>query len=336
MNSPLAAAMEEEAPSSSSPEQSLPASSEGREATPSAGSSTIIGAPGGPLYRRGFVSPLINVREFHGSHVTLLMALHAALDDASVWADDVDLLVADLKIVSDEELVNSALEKMLQEENVLDELGNGTSVTTPTLKRCELQEAMSPCVAEDSLRSTQDVLSQQSCCNQTQKMRDGILSSSAKVLDKDLKGEQPGKTNPYTDGEGASITENDSEGNYMLQQKSQTNRYKKRGRPFDRVQRAANLEMNETSFKESHYERLRMERENARANTRLQSLSVKLEQERVSAPSENMKRMQGLVPSKINTMAVDTFEQVLPFEVVFWIDVYHPYDPDQRRKRKMH
>lgn len=78
---------------------------------------TITGPLGGPLFMPGFISPVICVRNFQGSCVTVLMALQAELNDASIQcADDADLLVDDLKIVTEEQLVNHALKKIVKEK----------------------------------------------------------------------------------------------------------------------------------------------------------------------------------------------------------------------------
>ncbi|KAI5065441.1 hypothetical protein GOP47_0020136 [Adiantum capillus-veneris] len=78
---------------------------------------SITGAPGGPLFMRGFVSPRICVRNFQASCATILMAIQAELNDPSIQsADDADLLVEDLKIVSEEQLISHGLDKIVEEE----------------------------------------------------------------------------------------------------------------------------------------------------------------------------------------------------------------------------
>ncbi|MCO5608524.1 hypothetical protein L7F22_062735 [Adiantum nelumboides] len=86
---------------------------------------TITGAPGGPLFMPGFVSPPISVRNFQGSCATVLVAIQAELNNPYVQsADDADLLVDDLKIVSEEQLITHGLEKIVEELD-LDQLHNG-------------------------------------------------------------------------------------------------------------------------------------------------------------------------------------------------------------------
>lgn len=203
------------------------------------------------------------------------MALQAELSDTSIQAaDNADLSVDDLKIVSEEELVNHALKKIVEVK---------ISGATGCVPEIGGQEGSSSSLGHDSIDSS---------------------------------------------SEGVNV----SGGTNVLLERTEIQTKRKRGRPYDRIVRAAAWGKGEVFSEESLYARLKTERENAKTNCCLQSLSVKNRQGAVPVRLKSNRRMQALnffvSPIKIDTMAViSAVEQVPAFEVILWIEV-------QRRSKK--
>ncbi|GLJ17897.1 hypothetical protein SUGI_0313330 [Cryptomeria japonica] len=67
---------------------------------------SMLGARGGPLFMPGLVSPYTSIPQFQASVTQQLTRLHEELHDDLIDIDEFDVSVDDLKIITDEELVD--------------------------------------------------------------------------------------------------------------------------------------------------------------------------------------------------------------------------------------
>lgn len=87
------------------------------------------GARGGPLFMPGLISPYTSVREFEASVTAQLTSLQKELGDGLPETDNFDISIDDLKIITDEELVDrvfkEAFKGSMQAEKPLGDSPNG-------------------------------------------------------------------------------------------------------------------------------------------------------------------------------------------------------------------
>ncbi|KAL7262407.1 hypothetical protein ACSBR1_000727 [Camellia fascicularis] len=76
---------------------------------------------GGPIYTLNMVSPLTRVSDFETSMLQELHILHKDLSSESMESCDDDILVDELKIVTDEELVSMAFDEASKDDHQVDD-----------------------------------------------------------------------------------------------------------------------------------------------------------------------------------------------------------------------
>lgn len=106
-----------------------------------------MGARGGPLFMPGLISPYTSVREFEASVTAQLTSLQETLGDGLTEADNFDISVDDLKIITDEELVDRVFKEAFK--------GSGQAEVQPGLSPDNLTERMT-----ESLGNTREGQSQ--------------------------------------------------------------------------------------------------------------------------------------------------------------------------------
>eukprot|EP00249_Psilotum_nudum_P020037 c27532_g1_i1 orf=77-1882(+) len=341
-------------------------------------SCVAAGAPGGPLFISGFVSPLINVREFQGSCANLLKALGRELNDLPFSVENIDVSVDDLRIITDEDLVKKALmefeDACQQKQGEVDEgiacesqssetielQGNGESFAQPLEDKADPVKSIEtfgkdvqlPIILDETGSTNMLRDSRMPICDDYEPAAGTTSCGGSRHLECRMPLNDSESPNAAT-GESISCIPsparssalscfenkkamvmrywpqgdlNSRQGKNRNLETGQQKKKKKRGKPFDRDLRAAELDMNGDSIKEERLTMLKREREVAKENTPLLSLRTK-KLEGVPTCSAHIKTLKALnfftSALKVDSVTLKQIRSVTPYEVILCIEFYH-------------
>lgn len=291
-----------------------------------------LGAPGGPLFVPGFVSGCLSVQELQRSWHTLIAALE--LDSRAIEADDVDVTVDDLKVVTDTQLVDKALAEVL----------DGGS---PKLLADGLSKSGSPVEAGDGVAGGPS-----GAC---MRLEDDPRQASIGASSLSLIMANPAMANGGGAVEGRpedtvpaqallalmdskSVASQESEKKNSRRRKKDTEAPKrKKGRPYDRSRGAGAADVDEEAMRrEETLIRMKQWRETERAKANLHALRLKQEREAADEDNKTPLRRWRFFTSALHfpTKAPsdpDRMESLGPEEIVFVVEFYH----NQRKNDKM-
>lgn len=328
-------------------------------------SSGVGGAPaGGPLVVPGFVSGPIRVHDLQHSWLTLLSVLESDLGDVMMEEfNDPDIVVDDLKIVTDAELVEKALAEVLQGKNALLDcrrLEDGGSQGGEGAHGTAGLEGQSftglllgddECTHEAGLDKNKTTAQELSIVpfvgvgdNAGQHDGGAALIESGVEPGAELQAIETSQAivpmqevgdNAMQHYEGSvALIEARVEPGAELQaieasQPKQKEKKRKRGRPYDRDVRAAELEMDAAAIqREEILTRMKQEREAAKQSSNLHSLRFKQEREAADAGNKNQLRKLRFLTTAIKfptttTPEVTEEEAVESTEIVLVVELYH-------------
>ncbi|XP_010244822.1 PREDICTED: snRNA-activating protein complex subunit [Nelumbo nucifera] len=247
---------------------------------------------GGPIYVPNLVSPITRIAEFEASIIEELRMLEAELFiDSSQTFDEDDLSVDELKVYTEEELVNKALKEAFKDD-------------VDTDKFSQLSEEQSNGVRVHDNR---------------------ISSNEIAYLERSRNGGR--ETSASCESLNDSLVETGDTGRLG---KSNGKKRGKRGRSFDRNAHAAELENNYVA-KVEQLAKIKQKQEEDKASTRLHAFNGSCKScksdEGTGSLSEKGERMTSLrsmtSASKVKSSKIHEHMVVSHLEVVLCVEIYH-------------
>ncbi|KAJ3693929.1 hypothetical protein LUZ60_009409 [Juncus effusus] len=257
-------------------------------------------ARGGPIFLPELVGPLSSGTDFKASVLDELHCLEFELITDSC-SDEEDLSVDDLKVLTDEELFEQALQESLED-----------STETPH----DSEQSHLLLMDHQASKEKQNANSSASSCQTSD------LTSDETPINLPLKISTNGQTSTPSSNE--SLTNNSIVAFDGNSKKSKIKRNKrKRGRRFDRDTRAAQLEGSYIE-KVKQLALLKQKQDEDKCSTRLHSFSGNAKSLEGAVPTfEKIENMRSLPPVKVKARRSEQHIPINYPEVIFSVQIYH-------------
>ncbi|OVA19697.1 snRNA-activating protein complex [Macleaya cordata] len=284
-------------------------------------------ARGGPIYVLDLIGPITRVGQFEAAVLDQLQSLRAECADSSQLCED-DLSVDELKIFSEEELVDKALKEAFQEnENhdnalqVSEELSNRVSKDDHGISSNDIAHLES---SEKERNISASYESLNGSIVEVDNHDHEISSTEIAHLESSEKERNISASYESLNGSLVEIGNHDSSSRLP---KNNTKKRKKRGRTFDRNNRAAELESSYTA-KVERLAKLKQKQDDDKAAARLHSFNGSCKVSEGTIPSsENIERMKTLrfitSSTKVKSSSIREHVAISYPEVVICVEIYH-------------